>query len=307
MAKFELDRLPDYQEASVLEEIRRVASIIASPVITRREFDKHAKVHSSGLCRRFGSWQKTLERANLADRYSGRTVSEKMRRQFSRTMTADDLLEEIRRVADALKTDRLSQADFNAVSRINARVIISRFGSWKSALEKVGLQLSRHGQRYTDDEYFENLLGVWTFHGRQPRYRELTFPPSRITAGAYEKKWGTWNRALIAFIERVNLDSEPSKGRRSQTATSRPRRKGTKKRRNVRTIPIGVRYGVLKRDRFRCVLCGASPAKKLECNLHVDHVYPVARGGKTEFENLRTLCQDCNLGKSDKIESENAG
>jgi 5-methylcytosine-specific restriction endonuclease McrA len=31
--------------------------------------------------------------------------------------------------------------------------------------------------------------------------------------------------------------------------------------------------------------------------LHVDHVVPVAAGGTTNEDNLRTACEECNLGK----------
>jgi 5-methylcytosine-specific restriction endonuclease McrA len=31
--------------------------------------------------------------------------------------------------------------------------------------------------------------------------------------------------------------------------------------------------------------------------LHVDHVVPVAAGGVTIEDNLRTACEECNLGK----------
>jgi len=296
--------LLDYDDATVLEEMRRVASMIDSPSITQREFNKHAKVSSVFLRRRFGSWRQALERAGLGDRYTGRPVSEKMRNQIARNMTEDELLDEIRRVACDLGTDCLSQENFNAVSRINAKSIINQFGSWKSALEKVGLHLSRHGRRHSDDDYFENLLAVWTFHGRQPRLRELNDAPSMITAGAYEKKWGTWKKALVAFIERVNSDTTASDQNDNEATSSPLRRKTTKRKRNVRSIPIGLRYNVLRRDRFRCVLCGASPAIDVGCILHVDHLVPVSRRGKTEMDNLRTTCQACNLGKSAKIESE---
>jgi len=35
--------------------------------------------------------------------------------------------------------------------------------------------------------------------------------------------------------------------------------------------------------------------------LHVDHIQPWSRGGPTVFENLQTLCNSCNLGKSDEV------
>lgn len=61
-----------------------------------------------------------------------------------------------------------------------------------------------------------------------------------------------------------------------------------------------LRYNVMKRDGFRCCICGSSAEDGVK--LHVDHIVPVSRGGKTEMSNLRTLCDRCNLGKSDKIE-----
>ena len=61
-----------------------------------------------------------------------------------------------------------------------------------------------------------------------------------------------------------------------------------------------LRYDVLKRDGFRCVLCGRTANDGVV--LHVDHIIPIARGGKTEPNNLRTLCEFCNLGKSAKFD-----
>lgn len=61
-----------------------------------------------------------------------------------------------------------------------------------------------------------------------------------------------------------------------------------------------LRYDVLKRDNFRCVICGRSASSGVE--LHVDHIRPVSKGGKTVMSNLRTLCSDCNKGKAAKYD-----
>ncbi|MBQ3295380.1 MAG: HNH endonuclease [Erysipelotrichaceae bacterium] len=65
-------------------------------------------------------------------------------------------------------------------------------------------------------------------------------------------------------------------------------------------MSAGLRYDVMKRDGFRCVLCGRGADNGVK--LHVDHILPVSKGGKTVMNNLRTLCSDCNLGKSDKYD-----
>ena len=60
-----------------------------------------------------------------------------------------------------------------------------------------------------------------------------------------------------------------------------------------------LRYQVMRRDGFRCVLCGRSADDGVI--LQVDHVCPVAKGGKSVLENLRTLCALCNQGKCDSF------
>jgi len=42
--------------------------------------------------------------------------------------------------------------------------------------------------------------------------------------------------------------------------------------------------------------------------LHVDHILPRSKGGKDEMINFQTLCDKCNLGKSntDKTDLRNA-
>lgn len=57
---------------------------------------------------------------------------------------------------------------------------------------------------------------------------------------------------------------------------------------------------MLCRDWFRCVICGRSPAKEPNIELHID---PWSKGGQNTEGNLRTLCFDCNLGKGAKIEN----
>lgn len=61
-----------------------------------------------------------------------------------------------------------------------------------------------------------------------------------------------------------------------------------------------LRFDVMRRDGFRCKYCGRSEADGVK--LHIDHIKPVSKGGKTEMSNLQTLCDECNLGKSDFYE-----
>jgi len=65
----------------------------------------------------------------------------------------------------------------------------------------------------------------------------------------------------------------------------------------TRRIPTDIKREVWKRDKGKCVKCGA------EENLHFDHNLPYAKGGTSiNAKNIQLLCQKCNLEKSNKIE-----
>lgn len=67
-----------------------------------------------------------------------------------------------------------------------------------------------------------------------------------------------------------------------------------------KSLSLDLRFRVLKRDNFKCVKCGNSPSKDHDVDLHVDHVVPLSLGGGDDIENLQTLCNKCNLGKSNR-------
>ena len=66
------------------------------------------------------------------------------------------------------------------------------------------------------------------------------------------------------------------------------------------SISPKLRHQILERDGFRCCDCGATPDMP-DVVLEVDHRTPVSKGGSNDPSNLRTLCGDCNRGKSDRI------
>ena len=77
-----------------------------------------------------------------------------------------------------------------------------------------------------------------------------------------------------------------------------------------KSISKKTRFEVFKRDHFTCQYCGSIAPNVV---LEVDHIHPVAEGGKNIMSNLITSCFECNRGKgkiklSDetvaKIESE---
>lgn len=69
-------------------------------------------------------------------------------------------------------------------------------------------------------------------------------------------------------------------------------------KRERQKMTLSLRYDILKRDHFRCQICGRTAVEG--ATLEVDHIVPISKGGKTAPDNLQTLCRDCNRGKRDK-------
>ncbi len=305
MSRFELTRLADYSDESLLAEMRRVASLVPSGSLTKAVFRRHAHVSHSTVSRRFGGWQEALAAAGLGDRYSGQSVTQAMKAQVGRSLNDEQVLDQMRAVAKKLGRESITVEELSMHSSVDAQLVRKRFGSWRSGLQRAGLQLVNHGRRYSDEECFENLLAVWTHYGRSPQYQEMKLPPSMVGPKAYIGRWKTWNRTLQAFVDRVNLetDSPPTEVRPKRPfveRTEKPKPVGEEDRHKIK---LGLRYKVLNRDNFKCVLCGRSPATDHACRLHVDHVIPWSKGGKTIIDNLRTLCEQCNLGRGNQLDT----
>ena len=59
-----------------------------------------------------------------------------------------------------------------------------------------------------------------------------------------------------------------------------------------------LRFYIYKRDGYRCKCCGRSGTKT---DLEIDHIIPIAKGGKSKIDNLQTLCRKCNKMKGTNI------
>ena len=88
-------------------------------------------------------------------------------------------------------------------STLGARVFLSRFGSFNAALAAAGLQHSPLANRWTDQDYIDNLQAVWEHLGRRPIQWDMSRPPSRITGESYRNRFGSWENALAAAERRA--------------------------------------------------------------------------------------------------------
>jgi hypothetical protein len=96
------------------------------------------------------------------------------------------------------------------------------------------------------------------------------------------------DRELCCFVAEtvmdIGFDGETTKGIRSQWVKRA-------------TWPARVKAILNARDRGKCALCGADISMELEAEGHIDHMFPISRGGCNDIVNLQLLCSACNLKK----------
>lgn len=66
-----------------------------------------------------------------------------------------------------------------------------------------------------------------------------------------------------------------------------------------------IRVKVLERYKCSCMMCGRSPQAH-GIVIHVDHIKPISRNPSLalNIENLQILCEDCNLGKGNRYQTD---
>jgi len=206
-----------------------------------------------------------------------------------RNIFDEDILADMRRVAEIVGTQVLREQDYNEHGTFSHKTAVNRFGAWSNAVERAGLQKPVH-RDLSEVQLFQNLLRIWTSLGHQPLYSEVQKPLSDYHVTTYERRFGSWRLALEAFVEGANAEElESPESETNTTPTSR---------KTPRQADLRLRFRVLRRDNFKCCLCGRSPASQTGIVLEVDHMVPWSKGGETVLENLQTLCQMCNNGKS---------
>ncbi|MGG6430915.1 homing endonuclease associated repeat-containing protein [Acetobacter ghanensis] len=206
---------------------------------------------------------------------------------YNRNSSEEELISDVINVAKKLNKDKITIDEYNDNGKFHATTLTRRFGSWFLVLDKAGLKKTRN-LNITNDELFENIVMVWNATGRQPRYNDIKPSISLFSAGTYEKRFGSWRKALEAFVAWAN-DADVAKSESNIE-------KNINVNKSPRNINWRLRALVLMRDGASCQMCGATPQSGAK--LHVDHIIPWSKGGETTLQNLQSLCEKCNIGKS---------
>jgi 5-methylcytosine-specific restriction endonuclease McrA len=283
-------------DEELIKDVKRVANLCQKETLSCKEYSAHGRFSYATIRNRFGSWNEVLRRAGLS--------VVKGRYKYHDYCISDDVLfEDMRRVAKIMERNYITETEYDKHGKYNRGERTKKYGGWNGILIAAGLEQTpfRTGPKraYSQEELFKEMERVWIKLGRQPTVNDFRSSGiSKINAKPYQNRFGNWRNALEAFITYINSVEETEKFQNDQTKDIVTTNEGHKTKRDIN---LHLRYKVMYRDHFKCCKCGKSPATDPSVILHVDHIFPWAKGGETIMENLQTLCSKCNLGKSDMV------
>jgi len=211
---------------------------------------------------------------------------------FLESYGPEDIISELRRIANETGKTTLTRKDIDRHGRISSGVVIRRFGSLRKAHQEAKLNPSRF-MKATNDELYGMLIDLWTItlekFGRSPFRNELRPFGFPVSGDTYVRRFGTWNKALLAAANSVSEQAERPERLSDARVQEGPAEK--------RSLSVRKRFIVFKRDRYKCRICSRSGVP-----LEVDHILPRQQGGSDRLDNLQTLCFDCNRGKRNSLQ-----
>lgn len=287
-------RLNEYHrnvsDEELISDVVDVAKALNKKSLTADEYNINGKYSSSTCIRRFSSWKKVLELSGLDVRGHN----------FRIECSVDEIVEDVKRVASIYGKKAITAKEYDMYGKYNSATLAKRYRGWNNILKlaKMDVVLNRN---YTNIEMFEEIEHIWILLGRQPTSNDIKNGISKFSLNSYCRKFGGWRGALQAFVDYINDDSNDDGFERSHNNAQNFNIDDEKapKHTTKRDVNYRLRFKVMQRDNFKCCMCGASPAKDSNVELHIDHIVPWSKGGETTIDNLQTLCSKCNLGKSD--------
>ena len=287
----------------LLEDILRVANELGKDTITTNDYKTNGgKYGPNTIQRRFGGWLNALQLCGLEP---------SIHQTNTNGISNDDMIQDLKQVAQKINKRTINTSEYASYGKYSRDIFYRRFGSWNNALITAGLEPFDHplggGTKNKINKYqcVEEIERVWIELGRQPTTTDIKNGVSKYSLHVFERRFGSWRKALEFFVSYMNGEQEVEKpdGIESDVpdipVLQQPTNKTETIHKTKRDINLRTRFLVMKRDNFKCCMCGRSPATTPGLELHIDHIKPWAKGGETVIDNLQTLCSDCNLGKSD--------
>ena len=163
-----------------------------------------------------------------------------------------------------------------------------KIDKWKNETENyiTTCRLRKFRAKQYQDVLDDNNAYCFKFIRRQTRYTQTNYVNSSYKVYVTDFEWTInwkWLEDRYKQLEKIGFETTL-------------RDYNSKSQRKLMTPAL--RKKIMERDKYTCQNCGKYMPD--EVGLHIDHIVPIAKGGKSIPSNLRVLCSKCNGSKGAK-------
>lgn len=222
-------KIPD---EDLFADLRRVADEIDRRCLTKADYDERGKYSASTITARFESWGSAVKEAGLlpVSQWYG-TTEQPSWTQLGRSpneckIAKEDLLIDLRRVANKIEGDRIKARDYDQEGKYSTTTVIKQLESWINAVEKVGYKshikriatedlkhslqnVGSEDEAPTSTEYAEN--GKYHYQTVIERFGSWSNAVQAAGYTSYSPPRTSWipSEELIASIQTLSSEDEP--------------------------------------------------------------------------------------------------
>jgi len=194
-----------YSREELLQWLRELGGDDETPA-TRDDLANHPDApHLQTYKNRFDSWRRSLLEAG----FSAQSVNRQIENRNQRSYSDEELLNELRHLADDLgRPPRI--ADVSNKGSISTSTINRRFGSFNDALRAAGLDITKphdQGPEYSREELLEQIRAITAERASPPSPADMNAADETPTVATYQRRFGSWDRAKRLAI-RGDRDSD---------------------------------------------------------------------------------------------------
>lgn len=120
--------------------------------------------------------------------------------EYHRNVSDEELLEDLRRVAQLLESEGLSMTNYRLHGKYHPSTIINRFGRWRAAIKLAGLSInktwSKHDFCEKEENFLQDMKRVADFLGKDSISCGEYGQYGRYNISAMLRKYGSWDVLL---------------------------------------------------------------------------------------------------------------
>ena len=201
--EFELNEYHhNISDEELLKDIRRIANLLKRDGISKRDYKYNGgRYCADTIAKRFNGWVNALLKCGLNPNSKQTSVS---------GIPNSNLIFDLQDVAKKINKNTFTTSEYTQYGNYSITILLKKFGTWNAALKAAGLVPFDHplggGSKNKVSQYacLEEIERMWIYLGRQPTVTDIKNGLSKYSQHTYERRFGSWRKALEFFVLYMN-------------------------------------------------------------------------------------------------------